>query len=136
MRIEHHNNRPQQGTPVVVEGCPWTDGTAGDSNTKQLAADAAREAWPKAVAQAREIERAAKAHQMLRQRLDEIAAGMPYQLTEFNIDSASKEHLTKLTKECRDRWEPAYRAGREVAGIEKLMNAASAELFRRRTLGG
>lgn len=108
---------------------------SGTASSKQAAADEATAAWPVVAEECRATERAAMAQRLLTARLDEIASGMPYGPEEFGIEAADKGYLTRLIGECRARWEPAFKQGRQVAGIEKLMNEVSLELFRRRVGG-
>jgi hypothetical protein len=97
--------------------------------TKQQAADAATDAWPKMKAEAARLAAAAAEAEALHGKVRRMMRTGDVPLGEFGIETSSSDHLRRIIA-----------IAQEVGGLDgpgkPLVHASSAELFRRRTAKG
>jgi hypothetical protein len=102
---------------------------------RKLAVEEANRAWPIVRARSEAARNAAMARGRFDWMLSRVEERAVVTIEEFAVEQQSRQMLLYMISESRRRWEWRYRAGIECRAIEAVMNAASAELFRRRQEG-
>jgi hypothetical protein len=106
--------------------------TSGFAATLQDASDAANRAWPEVIAAAAEPSALAVEEARMLAILDDAERGVSIDPGRLRLETADTRTLVTLIAACRNKWEAGFKARRAAETIEPIMNAVSAELFRRR----
>ena len=129
-------------------GSPWGQGrpgwhwsfrfhvfatTSGFTYDRKLSLEQVNAAWPAIAAEGARRRDAVMARDRMRYRISRVEARGVLTVEEFEIAAQPHEILLFMVKECRDRWQRRWQIGDDCRAVEELMNAVSAELYRRRT---
>jgi hypothetical protein len=130
---EHRKDRSAELTKHSTGGYSWrwvvhagAARTGGDAPTQQEGADAAAAVWPAIVAEAERLNTVAAEAERLRTMVQRMCQKGDLSLEVFGIEESATDRLTTIIGLVKD-------AGGLNGPAKPLVEACSAELFRRRT---